>query len=486
MRGVRHGDDGMRKRVRAMLSFMNIQEVDQPNKGRIHIDKEALMKEVEGNGGKIVFDEEGYRQYKSENTTANHIPNVDQKVRPRYNAAHFRDVPLGDSARSNSSRSQDTFNEGRSRSDLQNYPNGYDRRSRRGSDRRRQSSDSSNHRRRQDDHRYRGSDNERYRNEYGRRDRSHDDMSRYESSHADRSNSFREGSFREGSFREGSFREGDSSNLIESEQYGSRGHSSHTTGSSSHFSSDTQSNYNHYSSSARDRQQQYQRSRSRGPNGGNEGDSQGLLPDYDQPSGPGRPKDPSAFEEPPNQSSSSGYGSTSNERYGGESQESRYRFEGEGSSMRSNSHRSARSTNDLSYYGSASQDALQPESVPVKAEDSNNNTRDGSNSTVSESSHHPEPREEDAHSRRRSWSRQESRRERSRSRDRADGSEEVARVAVKEESKDNNNNNGTESGTKRSSSEILSEDGDGGRPPQKRRGYDLQQSRSSFTAKRGF
>ena len=84
MRGVRHGDDGMRKRVRAMLDFMGIGEIEQPNKGRIHIDKEALIREVEKNGGKIVFDYDGYMKFKDENTTANHTPDVIQNVRPRY------------------------------------------------------------------------------------------------------------------------------------------------------------------------------------------------------------------------------------------------------------------------------------------------------------------------------------------------------------------------------------------------------------------
>jgi len=84
MRGVRHGDDGMRKRVRGMLEFMNIKEVDQPNKGRIHIDKEALIDEVTKNGGKIIFDQEGFTKFKEQNTTANHIPNIVQQVRPRF------------------------------------------------------------------------------------------------------------------------------------------------------------------------------------------------------------------------------------------------------------------------------------------------------------------------------------------------------------------------------------------------------------------
>jgi hypothetical protein len=58
----------MWKRIIAMLHFVNIREVDQPNKGHIHIDREALTAEVEKNGGKIVLDEEGYRKRKHEET----------------------------------------------------------------------------------------------------------------------------------------------------------------------------------------------------------------------------------------------------------------------------------------------------------------------------------------------------------------------------------------------------------------------------------
>ena len=99
-RGVRHGDDGMRKRVRVMLQYMGLTEVEQANKGRIHIDKSALMTLVQKNNGRIIFDQDGYSKFKEENTTANHIPNVEQKVRPRYTAEHFRDVPLGQDPRS--------------------------------------------------------------------------------------------------------------------------------------------------------------------------------------------------------------------------------------------------------------------------------------------------------------------------------------------------------------------------------------------------
>jgi hypothetical protein len=89
-RGRRHGDDGMRKRVKAMLNFMNIKEIDQSNAGRIHVDKEALIAEASRNGGKISFDIEGYNQWKEKETTANVIPDVPQKVRAR-----FKPVKLG-------------------------------------------------------------------------------------------------------------------------------------------------------------------------------------------------------------------------------------------------------------------------------------------------------------------------------------------------------------------------------------------------------
>ena len=91
MRGARQGDDGMRKRVRAMLRFMRVQEVDQSNKGRIHIDKEAPIQEVERNGGKIVFDAKGYWRWRDEQTTANAIPDVPQ-VRRLSLGGHQKDL----------------------------------------------------------------------------------------------------------------------------------------------------------------------------------------------------------------------------------------------------------------------------------------------------------------------------------------------------------------------------------------------------------
>jgi hypothetical protein len=59
-RGRRHGDDGMKKRVLAMLRFMNIFELPQKNAGRICIDKDRLIEEVNRNGGKIIFDLASY------------------------------------------------------------------------------------------------------------------------------------------------------------------------------------------------------------------------------------------------------------------------------------------------------------------------------------------------------------------------------------------------------------------------------------------
>jgi hypothetical protein len=89
-RGARKGDDGMRKRVRAMLSFMNLTEVEQPNLGRIHIDKEVLMREVERNGGRIIFDAHGYEQYKLREGLDDPYIDAEQVVRPRGGAMHAR------------------------------------------------------------------------------------------------------------------------------------------------------------------------------------------------------------------------------------------------------------------------------------------------------------------------------------------------------------------------------------------------------------
>ncbi|KAL7538497.1 hypothetical protein ACHAXR_009464, partial [Thalassiosira sp. AJA248-18] len=89
-RGARKGDDSMRKRVRAMLSFMNVCEVVQPNLGRIHIDKQALMKEVERNCGRIIFDAHGYEQFKLQEGLDESYSDAPQFVRPRGGALHDR------------------------------------------------------------------------------------------------------------------------------------------------------------------------------------------------------------------------------------------------------------------------------------------------------------------------------------------------------------------------------------------------------------
>lgn len=89
-RGMRKGDDSMRKRVRAMLSFMKVSEVTQPNLGRIHIDKEALMREVERNCGRILFDVNGYEQFKLQEGLDEPYSDTPQFVRPRGGAMHDR------------------------------------------------------------------------------------------------------------------------------------------------------------------------------------------------------------------------------------------------------------------------------------------------------------------------------------------------------------------------------------------------------------
>jgi len=94
-RGARMNDDGMRLRARAMLKYMDIHETPQPNKGRIHIDKSALIKVVEKNGGRIRFDLEGYTRFKEEETTANKFPDVVQQVRPRFRPARHGQGPPG-------------------------------------------------------------------------------------------------------------------------------------------------------------------------------------------------------------------------------------------------------------------------------------------------------------------------------------------------------------------------------------------------------
>jgi len=94
-RGARMNDDGMRLRVRAMLKCMDIHEMQQPNKGRIHIDKSTLIEVVKKNGGRIRFDLESYTRFKEEETTANKFPDVIQQVRPRFRPARPGQGPPG-------------------------------------------------------------------------------------------------------------------------------------------------------------------------------------------------------------------------------------------------------------------------------------------------------------------------------------------------------------------------------------------------------
>lgn len=417
MRGVRHGDDGMRKRVRAMLSFMNIVEVEQPNKGRIHIDKEALTKEVERNGGKIIFDEEGYGQYKSENTTANHIPNVDQKVRPRYSAEHFRDVPLGDNARP--SRPRDYRREG-----SHGYQP-YDSRDRRGS--RRRASDSSyfgdsGPR----DHQRRDSSNGRYRNGYDRR------SSYHSHSRDDRRYSF---SRRSSSFRES----GD-----EGSHYGES--------QSDHFSRRESSRYGDHYGQGESGYSQNEYSHS-------EPNSQSRL----HRRGSHFSEDASVESHQPN-----GEGSQNGAQY-----DARYRGEVNGGNSQSDYH--SRNGRSDERYGSASN--------AVKKE----------TNKLHDSDRFKPARKDDA-GLRRSWSRQDSkddRRTRSRSRDREpDGTgPEAKRYRRQDSSSDKLGAASTDqpNGDAENSANHGDNSQDSDRPPPKKRGYDLQQSkRASISGKRGY
>jgi hypothetical protein len=73
----------MHKRVSEMLRCMKIREVVQGNRGRINIDRDAFILEVERNGGKILFDTERYQRFKDEETSSNKVPITEQHVRPR-------------------------------------------------------------------------------------------------------------------------------------------------------------------------------------------------------------------------------------------------------------------------------------------------------------------------------------------------------------------------------------------------------------------
>lgn len=83
-RGRRQGNDGMKKRVQAMLSFMGVQEMPEDNAGRVRVDKVALVQLAHQCNGIIQFDLEGYTAWKDRETTANQVPDVPQKIRARF------------------------------------------------------------------------------------------------------------------------------------------------------------------------------------------------------------------------------------------------------------------------------------------------------------------------------------------------------------------------------------------------------------------
>jgi pentatricopeptide repeat protein len=62
-RGRRQYNDGMKKRVLAMLRFMNIQELKQDNEGRVRVDKAALVTEVTKTRGRLHLDLKGYNEW---------------------------------------------------------------------------------------------------------------------------------------------------------------------------------------------------------------------------------------------------------------------------------------------------------------------------------------------------------------------------------------------------------------------------------------
>lgn len=59
-RGRRFGNDGMKKRVQAMLGFMGIEETPQENAGRVRVNKDSLRKVIKANNGRVVLDVDGY------------------------------------------------------------------------------------------------------------------------------------------------------------------------------------------------------------------------------------------------------------------------------------------------------------------------------------------------------------------------------------------------------------------------------------------
>lgn len=76
-------NDNMRKRILAMMSFMNLEEVPQRNPGRVQVNRDQFVEEVRKNGGKIIFDADGYREFIEKETQRNIVPVKEQIVRPR-------------------------------------------------------------------------------------------------------------------------------------------------------------------------------------------------------------------------------------------------------------------------------------------------------------------------------------------------------------------------------------------------------------------
>lgn len=59
-RGRRFGNDGMKKRVQAMLGFMGIEEAPQENAGRVRVNKNSLREIIKANNGRVILDVGGY------------------------------------------------------------------------------------------------------------------------------------------------------------------------------------------------------------------------------------------------------------------------------------------------------------------------------------------------------------------------------------------------------------------------------------------
>eukprot|EP00523_Entomoneis_sp_CCMP467_P016190 CAMPEP_0168783450 /NCGR_PEP_ID=MMETSP0725-20121227/9697_1 /TAXON_ID=265536 /ORGANISM="Amphiprora sp., Strain CCMP467" /LENGTH=929 /DNA_ID=CAMNT_0008833437 /DNA_START=237 /DNA_END=3026 /DNA_ORIENTATION=+ len=83
-RGRRQGNDGMKKRVQAMLKYMGVKEMPEDNAGRVRVDKAALVEHAKNVNGRIVFDTDRYTEWKDTETTANQVPDVPQKIRARF------------------------------------------------------------------------------------------------------------------------------------------------------------------------------------------------------------------------------------------------------------------------------------------------------------------------------------------------------------------------------------------------------------------